>query len=758
MKPDVEIVFMEIRKEYISGALVLILCLLNMKSRAQENIPVGTWRSHFNYSETSIVVKTASKIFASTGNALTYFDPLDQSLNKLTKVDGLAEANISALSFDATSNVLAIGYNSGNLDIINAEGVENIRTLLDASVTENKRINQISFYKGKLYLATDFGVIVLRPDTKKITESFLNLGAQGEILPIKESFIDKDIIYLATGTGVLSGDLASGENLQDFNNWERYKGSLIEQENILSLGIHNNKIYAATSTKLYQLDGANWSEIAIPLAVDDSIIMIQEGILQLIVLSNQNVLLLDNTNQWTQAVFSNDAMINDILEKEDGTFWYADNNQGLSSQKNGKTSHFILNGPKSSNIPSLKMIGGVLFGLPQLDTEISMPVSNLTGYATFQKGLWNTIEPDAMQSLTNISDIAIRNNQVFVASFEAGLLAQSDDILYNEENSPLRWHSNTTENVLVSGIATDGDDNMWVTNFSNSSLQKLDAMQEWETYDFGFSASNEPTSISINEYEQVWMSLGLTSGSGVLAYDIEKRNNRYITSSNTSLPSNQVNDIAFGKDAEIWFATDQGVGYFPYSFGVIDDPSLDMIIPIFEGGLSFEGKRVSALAIDGGNRIWMGTDNGLWLFSENTTDLIMRFTVDDSPLPSNKIHDLAIDPISGELFIATDQGIVSYRGDAIDGGSSHSEVKIFPNPVLPNYTGLVGISGLVNDAKLKITTVSGKLVREITANGGGASWDIRDYNGRRVQSGVYLIISSNSDGTETHVGKIAVIN
>ena len=138
--------------------------------------------------------------------------------------------------------------------------------------------------------------------------------------------------------------------------------------------------------------------------------------------------------------------------------------------------------------------------------------------------------------------------------------------------------------------------------------------------------------------------------------------------------------------------------------------------------------------------------------------MVHNFTRENSPLPSNNILDVLSDPITGEVFIATDKGMVSYRSDAFRSRNIHENVSIFPNPVQPGYSGVIGISGLATDATIKITNVSGKLIREINAAGGGASWDMADYNGQRAPTGVYLVFSSSSDGNETFVGKIAIIN
>lgn len=181
-------------------------------------------------------------------------------------------------------------------------------------------------------------------------------------------------------------------------------------------------------------------------------------------------------------------------------------------------------------------------------------------------------------------------------------------------------------------------------------------------------------------------------------------------------------------------------------------------VPIFENRLLLRNEYITDIGIDPANRKWFGTkSNGIWLFSETGEELIYHFTINNSPLPSNNILSLAIEPVSGEVLITTDKGAISFRSDATIGTDEHQNVKVYPNPVAPSYTGQIVIEGLVNNAQLKITDVSGKLVKEVRANGSTAIWNGRDLNNARVKSGVYLVFSASQDGLETYVAKIVII-
>lgn len=736
--------------------LFILLFFMGAGLQAQELIPMGTWRSHFNYEQTTLVEKTVAKVFAATSHGLMYFDTEDQSINKLSKVDGLSDVGITALAYHPDQEYLAIGYQSGNVDMITSEGIQNLPILLNSELTENKTVNHISFYDTYMNLSTDFGVLVLTADNQ-VKEAYQNLGENGEVIAVRSSAILNDVMYLATEDGAMAGGLTTGDNLQDFNNWERYAASPVFGLDMVSVAVANDRIYSAAANALYKLDGNTWTEVTTTLQVGEQIIKLRPGEGGLLVLTNQHAWVVSDADVFTAISLPVGASANDLMQDDSSTFWYADDAEGLSKLSGSSVDHIILDGPLN-DISKLKIEAGKVYAFPALATDYTQPVSNQLGYSVFEEGQWVTVAPADLSGFTNISDVLIAGDQTYTASFGQGILNLPKGETIDYTNSALSENETGTGNTLVSAMATDLSQNLWVANFSANSLLQWDGATGWESHDFGTSASAEPVSLAINSLDQAWMRLGLSGGKGVLAYDIESATQRYVTTTATSLPSNEVNDVAFGQDGEIWFATDKGVAYFPFAYGIVEDQTIDVSLPIYEEGILFEDKQVYALAIDGGNRIWMGTQDGLWLFEENIGSLLAHYTVENSPLPSNQVIDLALDAETGELFVATDQGVVSYRTNATAGNRTHQQVKIYPNPVLPDFEGWVGFSGLVTNARLKITTISGQLVREVNAAGGGASWDVRDFSGRRVSTGVYLVFSASADGSETFVGKIAVID
>jgi len=214
--------------------------------------------------------------------------------------------------------------------------------------------------------------------------------------------------------------------------------------------------------------------------------------------------------------------------------------------------------------------------------------------------------------------------------------------------------------------------------------------------------------------------------------------------------------MALDREGKMWVATEKGLVYYQNAANIFNDPNIDVVLPTFEGQILFNNEKITALEIDGGNRIWMGTSSGLWLFANDGQEKILHFQKTDSPLPSNEILDISINQTNGEVFIATSKGLVSYRGTSTSAGQ-RSDVKIFPNPVIAFQTDIVTIEGVPENANLWITDASGRLVYKTQASGNTAVWQGLSSN-QLLSTGVYFVYVTNDDGTEKQVGKIAFVN
>jgi hypothetical protein len=229
------------------------------------------------------------------------------------------------------------------------------------------------------------------------------------------------------------------------------------------------------------------------------------------------------------------------------------------------------------------------------------------------------------------------------------------------------------------------------------------------------------------------------------------------------LPDQLVFCVAEDKDGNIWAGTSQGIGIFYCSGSVLTSYGCDadQIKVERDGyiGYLFGTESVRAIAVDDANRKWIGTTNGIWLISADGKQELLKFNTQNSPLPSNQITDIAIDNTTGEVFIGTLGGIVSYQGDAMGSDCADCDkALVYPNPVKPEYDGPIAIKGLTENAYVKITDISGTLVYQGKANGSQMVWNGKGYNGQRAKSGTYLVFSSTDLGKERKVAKILLLN
>ena len=255
----------------------------------------------------------------------------------------------------------------------------------------------------------------------------------------------------------------------------------------------------------------------------------------------------------------------------------------------------------------------------------------------------------------------------------------------------------------------------------------------------------------------------LTLGNGLIVFDPATNRVRYLSTQTGQggLPTNSVRALVNDRSGAIWVGTDAGPAVFDNPYGAFD-AAIDAQLPRLNGRRLLPNEVVTTIAVDGGNRKWLGTRSGLYQVSPDGSQLLQTFTAQNSPLPVNTVQALAIEPVSGKLFIQTGTdtrayGLVSYQGTATEPAEILTNISIFPNPVRPDFSGTVGIRGLTENATVKILDAGGQLVYETRSQGGTATWNLIDYKGRQAQTGIYLVVVITADGAEGVKGKLAVV-
>ncbi|GGM77001.1 hypothetical protein GCM10010967_05720 [Dyadobacter beijingensis] len=312
---------------------------------------------------------------------------------------------------------------------------------------------------------------------------------------------------------------------------------------------------------------------------------------------------------------------------------------------------------------------------------------------------------------------------------------------------------------IRAGLRADGNA-WWVADPQNGLVtNQFGAFKPISPAQTDTTISPRPDSVITDLAGLSWTRLPEALGGGIIVSNADGSRKKVLSTSigNGSLPASKINSLALDTDGYVWFASAKGAGYF-IPDGVLEASRVDALLPIYGQRRLFNNEECTAIAVEPGNRKWIGTRTGLYQFSADGTELVRKFTAADSPLPSDMITALRFEGETGLLFIDTPAGMVSYQTDSKTAAERLADIRIFPNPVRPGYSGNVGISGLTAQSTVKITDLAGRLVFETRSEGGMASWNLNDYTGRRARGGIYMVFVVGADGNERQAGKLAIIN
>lgn len=745
-------------KESMKKIFSCIFSLWATIGLAQENIPIDSWRLHVSYSNINSLVSAGERIYASSNNGIFYYDRTDNSLQTITKINGLSDVGITSIGYSADFELIIVGYSNGNIDVLTSSQIVNINTIKMADILGSKRINDISTSEKLAYLSTDFGIVVLDLGTMTLKESIINLGVNGSSLAINDAALYNDSLFLATTDGIIAATLNDEINILDFNAWKRFVGSNgAPINNVQELEFHNGKLYAANDGNgIFTYDGFEWS-LESYLSSSQFNQLFSSGV-DLLITTSDSVWKLNGgsvSEVNTGVASSPNATIVDEL----GNLFVADGFKGLVSDLSGQLAQINPSGPSTDQAWKVYYHNNQIFALPGGIGPSDLP-SGIDGqFSIFNSGLWTNYTDSIIPN--DIVDIAYdaSTGKYVLASFGSGIIlfdGVSEFEVIDNSNSPLEL-SGVSGNILISTLAVE-DGGVLVGNYDAINTLHYFKNEVWESYQLPGASYLRSLTVAANGDK--WIPQSSEHGGGVYIFNRNSGKGRLLNSTNGNggLPNSIVHTVAIDHEGLVWLGTERGLAFFNSTLSIENNNSVSALTPLIDGFPVLRDEVITKIKIDGGNRKWVGTENGVWLFDESVQNQIHHFNVENSPLLSNVILDIEIEPNTGEVFFATDKGIASFRSDATEGNSFHGEVSIFPNPVTADFQGKVGIKGLANNAIVKITDISGRMVRQMRANGASASWDVNNYQGRRVTTGTYFVFSSSEDGEETFIGKIAVIN
>ena len=748
------------------------------------------WQGYFSFNQITDLSESPEKIYASSENSFFSKSLVTNDITTTTSVDGLKAETISALYHSNIVNKTFVGNQNGLLLVVNADGsILYKKGILDEVPVSPliKKINHFLEFNDKLYISCDYGITVFDLITFEFGDTYY-IGNGGQQIKIFQTTIYNNEIYAVTETNGIKKALLTNPNLVDYSQWQVFDSG--SWNGITTI---QNKLVALNANgRVYKHNGVSFDEI---LNLSQTGLDIRTNSDNLIVTSLNNVYVLNSSFQQIAHIYSSQVTTIPVTFScatiIDNTIYIGTNENGILSSTISNPTNFefiIPDGPVRNKIFRLKKSSTalwVLYGRYDRGYNPYYPPDGLGQYPISKYNSnsgWNEIPYSSLfgaKSLSNITFNPKNEKQFYVSSYFSGLLKVDNEIptlLYNQTNTGTDGLQSLTLSppnpsyidIRTNGPAYDKNGDLWMTNnFVTKPLKVLRSGGQWQSFDFTSSVSAQDLKdtsyglLVIDKNNTKWIA---EDRSGLMAFN-ENYNNKFITiKSGTSgnLPDDDVRSVAIDNRNQVWIGTTRGLRIIPSVDSFISETEIQSKpIIILENNLAqelFYEQFILDITVDGANRKWVSiADSGVYLISPNGQETIYHFTKDNSPLPSDNVNDVEIDGISGEVYFATDKGLVSFKGTSTKPSDDLSGVYVYPNPVRPEYEGTVKISALTNKAVVKITDIEGNLVFETTSEGGTIEWDTTAFGKYKVASGVYIILVSAQDGIDTIVKKVMII-
>lgn len=762
----------------ISKIVVFLLFNCLIQGFAQD-IAIGQWRDHLAFNQGTSVAKAQNLIYCiSNGNLFTY-NIDDNSLERATKVKGFSDISAVKVAFNETAGAVVIAYANTNIDVVKDGKITNISDIKSKQIFGNKAINNIYMNEHFAYLSCGFGVVVIDLNKMEIKDTY-NIGVSGVSIDVKDFTSDGNYYYACTSNGVFKAS-KNNQFLSDYSSW--INESSLPNAKFNTVAFYNNKIYANQEVdpfngRIWQLDLSTNQWSWVDSTIDYKCYGIKANDGKLIVNYANGVAIYEGNFQLMEV--KGGYPKNDPRDAiyQNGIVYMADYNNSLVKSPFQKSEFEFIKpqGPISNKVFDMEIVDSHLWVVPG-DLDGWSNLYNTEGISHFQNNEWKVISGDSLYQQYGVFDLINvcvdpkDDERVFCSSWSKGLLQLNGNKVgnyFDNNNSTLDTIAGAPF-IYVGGSSIDKDGNIWVSNsYSTNSICVYDnKLKKWDDIvTQNVIGSTRVSKITINSLNQKWFIL--PEGGGILVFDDngtinvktdDKIKKLSFTVGTGAITGSDALAVVEDLNGSMWVGTDKGICVFYTPASIFDDSGFDaQQIKIEQGGYVeylLESEIVKTIAIDGANRKWIGTANsGVYLINADGTKQLEHFTIDNSPLLSNTVNDLEIDGETGELYIATSSGIISYKYTATDAKEDYDSVYAYPNPVKPDYQGLIAIKGLVRDCDVKITDTSGRLIYNTKALGGQAVWDGKNLEGRRAQTGVYIVFLTNPDGSKTETTKI----
>ncbi len=781
--------------------LPLLICHLLLLSGGASNaqFSIGTWRDHLPYGDCIDVCQADKLIFCATPYSVFTFNPAESEITRISKATLLTDVGITAMEYDPVSKLVVIGYENGNIDLITSQSGFNIPDIKFSSVIGDKAIYDILPYGNKVYLSTGFGIVVLDMIRKEVKETYF-IGTNGGPVKVLDVAVRDNVLYAATETGLQTADI-NNTFLANFQNWTQMSG-LPADSTVQHIEFYNNHMlisipeYESDILWKKNMDGGVWEQ-------QSSLALFRINQMwsntEWFTVSGNFAFMVSHIDFGFTNIVSMFAgrllHTKNCIVGDFGEVWATDKFSGLMWMKQPDGSQDVLIKPDGPSTADSRRIGAYNNNIWIAHGGV-FPywgnLYNITGISGLVDGAWRQFNPDTTTHagghfnafngyMIDFMDVAVdplNNNRLFACSWDDGLIeinattldavSRNGSATNGPDESGFNWAEGWTG---VAGVTFDKKGVLWCTNsYTPRAVHAYD--RNGSFYDYNFSpvieANDKIGDVIVTENGFVW---AVVAGRGVLVLNNNGTLETYTDDSfkllnetvgNGKLPSVDVLCLQEDLDAEVWVGTTQGLSIFYNSDAIFSGENFDseQILIEQDGNIQIllETEIINCIEIDGSNRKWIGTQNsGVYLFSDDGLRQIYHFTQENSPLLANTVYDIGINHSDGEVFFATEKGVMGFFSTATNFDPEMSNVRVFPNPVRPDYDGFITIDGLAYNTSVKITDIQGNIIFETESEGGRAVWNGLKIDGGKPATGVYMVYVSTSDGSASDVKKITFI-
>ncbi|MFD1315024.1 type IX secretion system anionic LPS delivery protein PorZ [Namhaeicola litoreus] len=743
------------------------------------------WEDHYSYNNVKDLVIREDQIFAAADNAAFIYNEDSGSTKKFSSVFGLSGKTTTSIIFSEIADSFVLGYETGLIEIVDNNG--NIRLANDIErldISGQKQINHIAEFENLLYLSTPFGIVEYNMKNLRFGDTFY-IGAGSVPVFVNETTVFNKTIFAATTDGIFSANVEN-PNLIDFNNWKQPTGELLG--NFSSITVFNNRPFTAKGNILYEM----LDNVLIPRQTFDENILALRASDQFLSVTLNNMAIVLSTNLQTidRAGSSNDyrfSLNTSFTQKNE--IYLGTKEFGILKKKFFSDVYEEIHpvGPTSNEVFSITAQNGDVWVVYGGYDAAFTPLNKRAGFSHYRESenSWfnQGFDPTfPALDLVNITLDPMIEGKAYLSSWNSGILVLENDepvVLWNDTNSGLEDlypPGNPNSSIRINGTAFDYSGNLWVANaWVPNRLKKLETNGNWKSVNLSSIITNEAfglTELVVDRSNNIWIG---SRRNGALVYrengDLKKA---LITeTSKGNLPDLNVISLAVDRNNRVWLGTRKGLVVFsnPSSLFSEDIYAAEPII-VEDDGIPkrlLGDQPINTIAIDGADNKWFGTDTGGVLCTNGSgQETLYSFNKDNSPLASNRILKISIDDSSGKVYIATDKGIVAFKNNVSPYGEALDEVYAYPNPAKSEHETITidGRNGthLPRGTNVKILDVAGRLVFETNViesqspNGGKVVWNKKNLAGRTVASGVYLVLLTLPDTSETSITKIAIIN